>query len=152
MGFISEWKDLVDKLVRIDGDVCTDGKNAISEENAKQLFALFAAFTSWSPIVPSKPKELASYLAPFCRLIRDDVIDALKDDQSPMQSLKAEIQNLLFPDANDMRFADAYAQTILFALLLAHLESADVLDLENCLRHARKTSFAFVAFARIPYG
>ena len=49
-----------------------------------------------------------------------------------MQSLKAEIQNLLFPDANDMRFADAYAQTILFALLLAHLESADVLDLRNC--------------------
>ena len=123
--------NLVDKLVRIDGDVCTDGEKAISEENASRLFSLLASFTSWSPIVPRKPKELASYLAPFCRLVRDEVIDALKDDQSPMQSLKTEIQNLLFPDADDFRFADAYAQTVIFALLLAHLENADVLDLRN---------------------
>ena len=30
-----------------------------------------------------------------------------------------------------MRFADAYAQTVVFALLLAHLEDADVLDLHD---------------------
>ena len=76
-------------------------------------------------------KELAAYLAPFCRLVRDDVIDALKDETSPMQSLKTEIRNLLFPDADDLRFADAYAQTVIFALLLAHLEKANVLDLRN---------------------
>jgi len=122
---------LVDKLVRIDSDVCTDGEKAVTERNAESLFSMFAVFTAWSPIVPKKPKELASYLAPFCRLIRDDVIDALKDEQSPMQSLKSEIQNLLFPGADDFRFADAYAQTIIFALLLAHLEKADVLDLRN---------------------
>ena len=118
-------------MIRIEGDVCTDGEKAVSEENAKLLFSLFASFTSWSPIVPKKPRELAFYLAPFCRLIREDVLDALKDTQSPMQSLKAEIQNLLFPDADDRRFADAYAQTVIFALLLAHLENADVLDLRN---------------------
>ncbi|MGA2091248.1 MAG: type ISP restriction/modification enzyme, partial [Endomicrobiales bacterium] len=122
---------LTDKIVRFDGDVCTDGENAVTEQNAKALFALFAAFTSWSPIVPVKPKELAAYLAPFCRLIREDVVDALKDNDSLMHSLKAEIQNLLFPDADNFRFADAYAQTVTFALLLAHLEQADVLDLRN---------------------
>ena len=123
--------NLVDKLVRIDGNVCTGAEDAVSEENAKHLFSLFTTFISWSPIVPNKPKELASYLAPFCRLIRDDVIEALKDEESPMQSLKTEIQNLLFPDADDSRFADAYAQTVIFALLLAHLENANVLDLHN---------------------
>ena len=123
--------ELVDKIIRLEGDVCCNGKAAVTDENAKSLFSLFVAFTSWSPIVPGKPKELAAYLAPFCRLIHEDVIDALKDKNSPMQSLKAEIRNLLFPDADDLRFADAYAQTVIFALLLAHLENANVLDLRN---------------------
>ncbi|HOD76344.1 MAG TPA: N-6 DNA methylase, partial [Syntrophorhabdaceae bacterium] len=103
----------------------------MTENDAKLLFSLFGAFTSWSPIVPRKPKELASHLAPFCRLIRDDVIESLKTPRSPMRSLKDEIRNLLFPDADDFRFADAYAQTVIFALLLAHLEKADVLDLRD---------------------
>ena len=123
--------ELFYKIIRLDGDVCCDGEAAVTNENAKELFSLLAAFTSWSPIIPGKPKELAVYLAPFCRLIREDVIDALKDKRSPMQSLKTEIRNLLFPDADDSRFADAYAQTVIFALLLAHLEKANVLDLRN---------------------
>jgi len=123
--------ELVEKIVRLDGDACCDGEDAATENNAKLLFSLFGAFTSWSPIVPGKPKELAAYLAPFCRLIRDDVIESLEAPGSPMQSLRTEIRNLLFPEADDFRFADAYAQTVIFALLLAHLEKADVLDLRN---------------------
>ena len=123
--------ELVERIIRLDGDVCCDGEAAVTEDDARSLFSLFSLFTSWSPIVPKKPKELAAYLAPFCRLIRDDVIDALKDPKSPMISLRAEIRNLLFPDADDLRFADAYAQTVIFALLLAHLEKADVLHLTD---------------------
>lgn len=119
------------KLVRLNGDVCSDGRKAVSESNAKDLFSLLVDFVSWTPIVPKKPKELASFLAPFCRLIRDEVIDSLADSKSAMHSLKDEIKKLLFPDADDMRFADAYAQTVVFALLLAHLENADVLDLRD---------------------
>ncbi len=139
----NEWSlyqngELVDRLIRFSGDVCTDAEKAVTESNAKDLFSLFTKFTSWTPIVPHKPKELAYFLAPFCRLIRDDVMDALQDSQSPMQSLKYEIKNLLFPDADDMRFADAYAQTVVFALLLAHLEKADVLDLHNAYETLEK--------------
>ncbi len=119
------------KRIRLAGDIRTDGKKAVSEENAKNLFNLFADFTSWTPIVPKKPKELAAFLAPFCRLIREEVLDSLKDAGSPMQSLKTEIKALLFPDANDDQFADAYAQTVIFALLLGQMEGADVLDLHN---------------------
>ena len=123
--------ELAEKRVQCTGDVCTDGRKAVNEDTAKDLFSLFALFTSWTPIVPHKPKELASFLAPFCRLIRNDVVDALEDPKSLMHSLKDEIKRLLFPDADDLRFADAYAQTVVFALLLAHLEDADVLDLRN---------------------
>ena len=122
---------LVGKRIRFAGDVCVDAQKAVTAEDAKGLFALFAAFSSWTPIVPKKAKELAAFLAPFCRLIRDEVIDALQDKQSPMHSLKDEIKRLLFPDADDLRFADAYAQTVVFALLLAHLEKGNVLDLRN---------------------
>lgn len=123
--------ELATKLVRLTGDIRTDGKKAVSEENAKDLFQLFADFTAWMPIVPKKPKELAAFLAPFCRLIREEVLDSLKISSSPMHSLKTEIKALLFPDANDDQFADAYAQTVVFALLLGQMEGADVLDLHS---------------------
>ena len=123
--------ELAAKRIRLSGDIRTDGKKAVSEENAKALFQLFADFTAWMPIVPNKPKELAAFFAPFCRLIREEVIDSLKISSSPMHSLKTEIKALLFPDANDDQFADAYAQTVVFALLLGQMEGADVLDLHS---------------------
>lgn len=123
--------ELAAKRIRMTGDVRTDGKGAISEGNAVDLFQLFADFTSWTPIIPKKPKDLAAFLAPFCRLIREEVLDSLKDSASPMQSLKTEIKALLFPDANDDQFADAYAQTVIFALLLGQMEGANVLDLRG---------------------
>lgn len=132
----NEWSlyqngELAGRLIRFSGDVCSEGEKAVTDVEAKSLFSLFSAFIDWTPIVPKKPKELAAFLAPFCRLIRDDVMDALGDKDSLMHSLKNEIKKLLFPDADDMRFADAYAQTIVFALLLAHMEKADVLDLRS---------------------
>ena len=123
--------ELAAKRIRLSGDIRTDGKKAVSEENAKALFQLFADFTAWMPIVPKKPKDLAAFLAPFCRLIREEVIDSLQIPSSPMHSLKTEIKALLFPDANDDQFADAYAQTVVFALLLGQMEGADVLDLRS---------------------
>lgn len=123
--------ELVPKIIRLTGDIRIDGKKAVSEDNAKDLFQLLADFTAWVPIVPTKPKELAAFLAPFCRLIREEVIDSLKVSSSPMHLLKTEIKALLFPDANDDQFADAYAQTVVFALLLGQMEGADVLDLHS---------------------
>lgn len=123
--------ELVSKRVRLSGDVCTDGKKAVSEANSRDLYFLLIDFIQWNPILPEKPKQLAFFLAPFCRLVREEVMEALKDENSPIQSLKTEIKDLLFPDADDKQFADAYAQTVIFALLLAQMEGADVLDLSN---------------------
>lgn len=121
-------------IVRFEADVRDAGAAAVSAESASLLFQVFTGFCSWTPLVPRKPKDLAEFLAPYCRLIRGEVEDALGNSRSPLQTLKKEIKALLFPEATDRQFADAYAQTVIFALLLAKLEGADILDLSDAYR------------------
>lgn len=120
--------------VRFPSDVQAEGGRAVTADAAAILFPLFTAFSSWTPIVPTRPKDLAEFLAPYCRLIRGDVEEALSNSRSPLHILKKEIKNLLFPEATDRQFADAYAQTVIFALLLAKLEGANALDLNDAYR------------------
>jgi hypothetical protein len=49
------------------------------------------------------------------------VIEAINHDVG-LQSLASDWRWLLFPDATDAEFADRYAQTVTFALLLARVE------------------------------
>ncbi len=121
-------------LLRPQADPTREGHKAVTEDLAAALFDLLAAFSSWTPVVPHKPKDLAEFLAPYCRLIRGEVEEALDNPKSPLQILKKEIKSLLFPEATDKQFADAYAQTVIFALLLAKLEGANVLDLNDAYR------------------
>lgn len=122
-------------VVRLSGDVATGGKNAVKTGDAKAVLALLTDFLSWQPIIPSTTKGeidlkgLADMLAPLCRMLRDDVSDALKDAKSPLVQLAQDWRQLLFPDASDEQFADAYAQTVTFALLLARSEGANPLGL-----------------------
>lgn len=117
--------------IRLGGDLIGNGAAAIAPGDANALSLLLANFVSWSPIVPHKPKELAEYLAPICRLIRTEVEDSLERKSSPLNPLMQEITELLFPGASSKQFADAYAQTVIFALLLARLEGADTVDLDS---------------------
>lgn len=125
----------VGQVWRLDGDVATMGKDAIGPEDAYAIESLFRDFLSWQPIIPTGKsgkvdlKGLAALLAPLCRMLRDDVVEALLDDGAPLAQLAEDWRQLLFPDAPDAQFADAYAQTVLFALLLARSEGADPLTL-----------------------
>ncbi len=122
-------------IVRLSGDVATDGKNAVSPSDAQAVLGLLTDFLSWQPIIPTTTKGeidlkgLANLLAPLCRMLRVDVTDALQDPQSPLVQLAKDWRQLLFPDASDEQFADAYAQTVTFALLLARSEEAEPLTL-----------------------
>ncbi len=120
-------------VVCFSADVLTDGKKAVTAQEAHELLALLLDFLQWEPIVPKEAKGLASLLAPLCRMLRDDVGDALKDEQSPLVQLASDWRQLLFPDASNEQFADAYAQTVTFALLLAQSEGADHLTLDNAV-------------------
>ena len=118
-------------VVRLSGDVATDGKNAAAANDVHPILELLNDFLSWQPIIPKNVADLAALLAPLCRMLRDDVTDALKDPQSPLVQLAGDWRQLLFPDASEEQFADAYAQTVTFALLLARSDGANPLTLVN---------------------
>lgn len=122
------------RRVRLSGAAHADGSEAVGEGDAAALLELLGEFTSWVPIIPRAAKALAQYLAPFCRLLRDEVLDALRVESPPITAIREDVKQLLFPDADDDRFADAYAQTVVFALLLARIEGASTLDLDGAIK------------------
>ena len=110
------------KIVRFASDATSDGADAVSSDNARELEILLRDFTDWEPIVPTSPRRLAETLAPLCRLLRDDAFAALSNEDSAMRMLAEEWRVFLFADADGRQFADAYAQTVTYALLLARVE------------------------------
>ena len=127
----------VGKVVRLSGDIAIDGKDTAVLQDTQKLVSLLRKFFLWEPIMPTDHRgkldlnAFAMLLAPLCRMLRDDVRDALKGTNSPIVRLAQDWRQLLFPDATDEEFADAYAQTAAFALLLGRSEGADPLTLQN---------------------
>ena len=125
------------RIARLSGQVATDGKKAVTDENAEDVWAILADFLSWQPTIPRRAsgkvdlENFARTLAPLCRLLREDVEEALQQPDSSLIQLAGDWRQLLFPDATDEQFVDAYAQTVTFALLLARSEGADPLNLPN---------------------
>lgn len=122
---------LTGKAARSSGDVTTDGSGAVTQHDADALGVLIRDFLSWEPIVPTNPRKLAELLAPLCHLVRDDVLDALEAPSSNLSALKRDWQAYLFPDADDAQFADAYAQTLTYALLLARFDGQTDLSADS---------------------
>ena len=129
----------VGRIVRLAGDVAGEGRQAVGAEDARALEPLLRDFLSWEPVLPlDRGGRLdlggfAALLAPLCRLLRDDVAEALGDARSPLVQLAGDWRQLLFPDATDEQFADAYAQTVAFALLLGRSEGAEPLTLDRAV-------------------
>ena len=115
-------------IVRLDDDPTERGSKAVSNSNCDALSALLRDFLGWAPIVPHRPRLLAQYLAPLTRFLRSEVKAALENPDSPIALLANEIRQHFLPEADDSQFADAYAQTVAYALLLARLSGAKDLD------------------------
>jgi len=115
-------------LVRLYDDPTMRGAGAAISDDAKALERLFRDFLSWQPIVPNKPTPLAKYLAPLTRFLRSEVENALPTSGSAVNLLANEWRQHFFPNADDAQFADAYAQTVTYAMLLARLSGASKLD------------------------
>lgn len=127
----------VGAVARTARNVATAGSNAVAREDAQAIEGLIRDFLAWKPVLPTDKtgrldlKGFAEQLAPLCRMLREDVARSLKDQDSPLVTLKLDWRQLLFPDASDSEFADAYAQTVTFALLLGRSEGADPLTLQT---------------------
>ena len=116
-------------LVRLHGDPAADGGAAVTPEDAEALERLFRDFLGWNPVVPHRPTPLANYLAPLTRFLRHEVEVAMLSDDSAVSLLANEWRDFFFPDADSAQFADAYAQTVTYALLLARLHGAASLEI-----------------------
>ena len=115
-------------IVRLDDDPTEIGKAATSKDNADALKRLLRDFLGWVPTVPHSPPDLAKYLAPLSRFLRSEVENALGQKGSAVELLANEWRQYFFPDADAAQFADAYAQTVTYAMLLARLSGAAKLD------------------------
>ncbi len=110
-------------VVTLASDPTKSGGAGISLADAKNLLEVLGVFFRWDPVVPSSPRALAAMLAPLTRLLRDEVLADAKAG-GVMETLAEEWKTTLFPDADEATFADGYAQTFTYALLLARLEGA----------------------------
>ena len=115
-------------IVRLTDDPTEAGKAATGQEDAEALDRVFRDFLAWQPNVPHTPSALARYLAPLSRFLRSEVENALGQSASAVTLLASEWRRFFFPDSDNAKFADAYAQTVTYAMLLARLSGADRLD------------------------
>ncbi len=114
--------------VRISNDIRAGGANAVFQSESNAFETLLRSFLGHSPIVPSSAEGLAQHLAPLTQLLRDEVRKSLGRPDSSLRDLRDEWAGLLFPEGDDAQFADAYAQTVTYALLLARFEGAERLQ------------------------
>ena len=123
----SEWGlyrngERVGALVRIVGDVSEEGAAGLNVAALPRLAMLLRDFLMHEPVTPTTARGLAEFLAPLARILRDEVREALDREESAVQQIANEWRGVLFADADAAQFADAYAQTVTYALLLARFE------------------------------
>ncbi|WEH34403.1 N-6 DNA methylase [Streptomyces sp. AM 4-1-1] len=112
---------------------------AVADDRFEQLVALFFG---WVPTEPENLGDLVKRIAGLCALLRDEVRERLAREErgeanATFTFLAQDWRDLLFPDATPESFADQYAQTLTFALLLARIENID-LETLSLVEVARK--------------
>ncbi|MFF8354486.1 type ISP restriction/modification enzyme [Streptomyces chartreusis] len=84
-------------------------------------------FLTWKPQPPRTITQLVRAVAGLCSLLCSEVKEALRLEKvgkrlETLTVLKEDWGKLLFPEQSEEEFADQYAQTVVFALLLARVE------------------------------
>lgn len=102
-----------------------------------ELERMLTDFVLWEPAPITSVSKLVDTLAPLTRLLREETLDVMRDERravragasaaaQPISSLHKEWRRVLSPNAEDEQFADGFAQTVVFALVLAVSEGVDV--------------------------
>ena len=101
------------------------------------LELLLTDFLKWKQEKITSVRALVRAVAPVTRLLRGEVLDQLAAERKaiaagadrytqPFTGLARDWRAMLFPQATETAFADGYAQTVTFALLLARTEGIPV--------------------------
>jgi hypothetical protein len=121
--------ELAGDVVRLSPALRSGGKDL--RDPSGSFDRLVLNFLTWEPERPRSIQQLVRAVAILCRLLRDEVREVLQQEAAGKQqtqlfsALARDWRQLLFPRLTDHEFADAYAQTVTFALLLARVEGID---------------------------
>ncbi|MFG2091448.1 MULTISPECIES: N-6 DNA methylase [unclassified Spirillospora] len=113
----------VGPIARIEGDLERAGRSLRPADD--DLAWVIEEFLSWNPTPPPDLRTLLRRSARLCRYLREEVLEVLEHERlvpgdRPFTTLADEWRTILFPRMTEPPdFADSYAQTITFALLLA---------------------------------
>ncbi|QEU91304.1 type ISP restriction/modification enzyme [Streptomyces kanamyceticus] len=121
--------------IHFEGDLRSAGSHLrLPAASGAAFEAMLVAFFGWQPRPLTSMREVVTQVAPLCTLLRDAVHDRLDAEailprhQRPFTDLASTLEVDLFPttDGRDKRatFADRYAQSVTFALLLASSDTA----------------------------
>ena len=116
------------------GPIVLAGADLTPDTNFSQLVI---DFLNWIPVPVRTVPKLVRTVAPITRMLRTKVLEQLIIEHANVKrgepvskqiflGLAGDWRKLLFPDASDEVFADGYAQTVTFALLLARTEKIDL--------------------------
>ncbi|QNV40261.1 N-6 DNA methylase [Rothia amarae] len=112
------------------------GRN--SAELLNRFKGILQKFLNWSPVPISTTDALVNKMGMLAALLRAEVLEQLKLQRKlaknpkiaprklPLPALKEDWRSVLYPRATDEEFADGFAQTIIFALILALTEGKDI--------------------------
>ncbi|MFJ4479065.1 type ISP restriction/modification enzyme [Streptomyces xanthochromogenes] len=121
--------------IHFEGDLRSAGSRLRLPVDRESAFeAMLVAFFGWQPQSLTSMREVVAQVAPLCTLLRDAVHDRLDAEASlprhrrPFTDLASTLEVDLFPTTDDRdkraTFADRYAQSVAFALLLASSDTA----------------------------
>lgn len=145
----SLWRDgeLIDSVVNLEGGI----EKAGAKLTAPPAFeGLITDFLSWEPAPPRSTKQLAAISARLCRLLREEVTEAVEQKNEALTDLASDWRDLLFPKATNAQFADGYAQAVTFGLLIAKAEGISLAKgVESAALDLRKSKSLIGAALRL---
>ncbi|WP_433498127.1 type ISP restriction/modification enzyme [Sphaerimonospora sp. CA-214678] len=121
--------ELVGQVARLNGDVRTAGGKLTPFDG--EFARVISDFLLWKPNPPRNIRQLVRAVAGLCKLLRSEVTETIErerrgvEKQKVFADLSKDWRKLLFPGLTHEEFADAYAQTVTFALLLARVDGID---------------------------
>ncbi|WP_431929025.1 type ISP restriction/modification enzyme [Nonomuraea jabiensis] len=118
--------ELVGQVARLNGDVRTAGSKLVPFDG--EFARVVSDFLLWKPNPPRNIRQLVRAVAGLCKLLRTEVLETIsrelrgEEKQKIFTELTTDWRKLLFPGLTHEEFADAYAQTVTFAMLLARVD------------------------------
>jgi hypothetical protein len=110
----------------LQGDLNRVGRSLSAKDDTFSY--MLSHFFLWEPEEPDNLRHLVNIVAGLCSILNDEVAEILRmerkgiTDISLFEPLARDWRRLLYPKLTDAEFANAYAQTVTFALLLARVD------------------------------